>query len=134
VSLIPPLANSFVRATLEGLQHSLAKLVVKNEPVTVEMLEAIFQDAQRSGSLLDLHLATACLLDFPGFLKFSKLTDFRPCDFSIIEDMMKIRIVRSKTDQLQQGDKLMVARTRTPTCLVTLLECYMCRTGMSLED
>ena len=39
--LTPPLVDPFVKATLEGLQRSLAKLVVKKEPITVEALEAI---------------------------------------------------------------------------------------------
>ena len=69
--LTPPMADSFVKATLEGLQRSLAKTVVKKEPITVETLEAIVQDAEGSGTLADLRLATACLLGFSGFLRFS---------------------------------------------------------------
>ena len=45
------LADPFVKATLEGLQRSLAKPVVKKEPVTVDMLEAIVCYADKSGSL-----------------------------------------------------------------------------------
>ena len=48
--------------------------------------------------------------------------------------MMKIRIVSSKTDQFRQGDELLVARTNTPTCPVTMLERFMCRTGMASND
>ena len=57
-----PASSSFVCATKEGLQRVLAKPVVKKSPVTVEMLEALVEDAQRSGALADLRLATACLL------------------------------------------------------------------------
>ena len=35
--LVSPISDSFARTTLEGLQRSLAKPVVKKEPVTVEM-------------------------------------------------------------------------------------------------
>ena len=42
--LTPPLTNPFVKATLEGLQRSLAKPVVKKEPITVETLEATVQE------------------------------------------------------------------------------------------
>ena len=45
------LADPFVKATLEGLQRSLAKPVVKKEPVTVDMVEAIVRYADKSGSL-----------------------------------------------------------------------------------
>ena len=92
--------DPFVKATLEGLQRSLTKPTVKKEPVTVDMLEAIVKDADKSGSLIDLRLATACLLAFSGFLRFNELICLRPCDFEISQEMMKIKILKSKTDQL----------------------------------
>ena len=53
------LSDCFVGlATLDGLQCSLAKPAVK-EPATVEMVEAIVDDAEKSGSLSDLWLAMA---------------------------------------------------------------------------
>jgi len=60
----PTTTHPFVKATLEGLQHTLAKPVVKKEPVTIDMLEAVVQDTKSSGRLSDLRLATACLLGF----------------------------------------------------------------------
>ena len=132
--LSSPSADPFVKATLEGLQRSLAKPAVKKEPVTVDMLATIVKDADRSGSLMDLRLATACLLAFSGFLRFSELICLRPCDFEISREMMKIRILQSKTDQLRQGDELVIARTGNCTCPVTMLERYMNKTGMSQDD
>ena len=104
--LASPSAHPFVNATLEGLQHSLVKPVVKKEPVTVEMLDATVQDAERSGTLSDLRLATACLLGFTGFLQFDELIHLRPWNFTVTEE---IKIVCSKTDQLRQGDEVLVA-------------------------
>ena len=132
--LAPPLADPFVKATLEGLQRSLAKPVVKKEPITVETLEAIVRDAEGSGTLSDLRLATACLLGFSGFLRFSELINLRPCDFQVSDEMMTIKIRHSKTDQWRQGDDILVARTANSTCPVAMLECYMQVTGMSWED
>ena len=132
--LTPPLADPFVKATMEGLQRSLAKPVVKKEPITVETLEAIVQDAEKSGTLADLRLATACLLGFSGFLRFSELINLRPCDFNIAEEMMTIKIRHSKTDQWRQGDEILIARTANKTCPVAMLERYMRVTNMSLED
>ena len=51
--LSSPSADPFVKATLEGLQQSLAKPTVKKEPVTVNMLEAIVKDADKSFSLIE---------------------------------------------------------------------------------
>ena len=132
--LLPITIDPFVKATLEGLQWTLAKPVIKKEPNTTEMLEAIVCNASTSGSLSDLRLATACLLGFAGFLRFDELINLRPCDFQLQAEMMAIRIVRSKTDQLRQGDSVVVARTGTSTCPVAMLEWYFARTGMSVND
>ena len=59
--LTSPMTDPFVRATVEGLQRTLAKPVVKKETISTEMLGAIVQDAEKSGSLSDLRLATTCL-------------------------------------------------------------------------
>ena len=98
--LSSPSSHPFVKATLEGLQHSLAKPVVKKGPITLKMLEAVFDDANESGSLSDLLLVTACLLSFAGFLRFDELINLRPCDFTLSQPIFSIRMVRSKTDQL----------------------------------
>ena len=45
-----------------------------------------------------------------------------------------MRIVQSKTDQLHQGDRVVVARTGIPTCPMTILEEYFARTGMLVND
>ena len=71
--LASPSSHPFVKATLEGFQRSLAKPVVKKEPITLEMLKAMVDDANKSGSLSDLRLVTACLLGFAGFLRFDEM-------------------------------------------------------------
>ena len=120
--LLPITLYPFVKATLEGLQWTLAKPVVKKEPITTEILEAIAQDTKSSGSVSDLRLATAWLLGFAGFLHFDELINLRPCDFELQAEMMAKWIICSKTDQLRQGDRVVVARTGTPTCSVAMLE------------
>ena len=79
-------------------------------------------DASTSGSLSDLRVATACLLAFAGFLHFDKLINLWPYDFKLQVEMMSIQIVRSKTDQLCQGERVVVTKTGTPTCPVAMLE------------
>ena len=123
-----------MKATLEGLQRELAKPIVKKEPVSVEMLEAMVKDAESSGTLSDLRLVTACLLSFAGFLRSSELVELRPCDCVATPQMLRVNIVKSKNDQLRQGSELLIARTGSSTCPVAMLEHYMARTGMRWED
>ena len=100
----------------------------------METLEAIIQDADRPGALADSCLATACLLGFSGFCRFSELINLRPCNFKVTDKMMNIKILHSKTDQWRQGDDILVARTRNTTCPVAMMEHYMQVTCMSWED
>ena len=86
--LTVPSRHSLVRAMLEGLQHTLAKSIIKKELIKVEMVEVMVRDVNSS----DFWLITACLLGFLGFLCcFDELITLRPCDCSIIE-MLKICI------------------------------------------
>ena len=132
--LASPATHPLVKATLEGLQHSLAKPIVKKEPMTMEMIEAMVLDAERSGTLSDLRLTTACVLGYAGFLRFSELIELTPAHFAINEEMMTIRITHSKNDQLRQGDVVVIARTRSKTCPVAMLEYYLQRVGMTTGD
>ena len=132
--LPPLLSHPFVKATLEGLQRLLAKPVVKKEPATVAMLESIVNSAERSGSLSDLRLATACLLGFSGFMRIDEVLNLRPCDCEVSANMMKVRITGSKNDQLRQGDEVLLARIGSRTCPVAQLEKFMTVVGMSWND
>ena len=132
--LPPVLSDCFVKATLDGLWRSLAKPVVKKELATVEMLEAIVDDMEKSGSLSDLQLATACLLGFAGFMRAAEVLELRPCDCVVSEGMMKVHVMGSKRDQLRQGDEVLLARTKSRTCLVAMLEHYMAVNNIPQDD
>ena len=100
----------------------------------MEMLDAIVQDAETSGSLSDSRLATVCLLGFATFLCFDELIHLRPCDFTITNEMMKIKIFLSKTDQLRQGDEVLMAITKSSTCPLAMIERYLSRTSKEWND
>jgi len=123
-----------VKATLSGLQRILAKPVVKKEPMTVEMIAAIVLDAEKTGLLSDMRLATACVLGYAGFLRFGELVELTPADFTISNEMMTIRIAHGKTDQLRQGDEVVIAKTKSRICPVSMLECYLLRVGTTTGD
>ena len=131
--LVSPVGSPLVKATLQGLQRMLAKPVCKKTPVKVEMLEQMVADAKRSGSLSDMHLTTACLIAFAGFLRFSELINVQTSHISLRQDAMVIKIPHSKTDQLRRGDEVIIARSGKETCPVSYLENYLQRTDTSLQ-
>ena len=68
------------------------------------------------------------------FLRFSELIELTPAHFVINEEIMTIPIAHSKNDQLRQDDVIVIARTRSKTCPVAMLEYYFQRVGMTTED
>jgi len=110
---------------LEGLKRKLAKPVVKKAPFKAQMLATIANDARRTNTLASLRLGAACLLSFAGFLRFDELANVNVCDLEIGREFLKLKIPRSKNDQLRQGDEVLIARMDSETCPVAMLEAYM---------
>ena len=128
---LPPIVSSaFVRATLAGLQHKLAKPKVKKEPITASMLTTLIESLGTSPTLSDFRLAAGALLSFAAFLQYNELSGLRCCDIRFTEQHMTVHITSSKTDQYRQGDSVVVARTRTITCPVAMMERYMLMAGI----
>jgi len=87
------------------------------------MLDEIASEAAGRNSLGDIHLAAACLGAFAGFLRYDEVLSIWPCD---IKFEPIIYIPKSKNDQLRQGDEVVIARIRSITCPISMLEQYMC--------
>ena len=60
--------------------------------------------------------------------------DLRACDCTIEGKMLKVYIASSKNDQLRQVDEVLIARTRSSTCPVAMMEHYMEKTGIRCND
>jgi len=103
VGLTTPTASPIVRVTLEENSS-------QTSPFTIEMLRAIVDDATNRNTLTSIRLATACLLAFSGFLRFDEVANIRPCDLIIGSHHLTIKISHSKSDQLRNGDKVVIAR------------------------
>ena len=129
-----PTEAAAVKLQLQGLQRQLAKPVQKKKLITVEILASIVEDAEQSGSLADLHLATACLISYAGFLRFDELIQIKAFEIQVYPSSMVISIPRSKTDQLRNGAEVVIARTGSQLCPVRLLEKYMAQASIAPSD
>ena len=98
------------------------------------MLTSIVADAEQSGSLADLHLATACLISYAGFLHFDELMQIKAQEIQIYPNSVVISIPRSKTDQLRNGAEVVIAKTGSQLCPVRSLEKYMLQAGIAPSD
>ena len=130
VGVPSPTESTFVKSTVQGLQRKLPKPVVKKLPVTVAMLEVIVDSAECSGSLADLHLATACVIGYAAFLHFNELVHIKAENIKVEEGFMSIQIPQSKTDQLCKGNEVVMSRLGSRLCPVSIIERYMARVGI----
>ena len=105
-----PTSNPFVREVLAGLKKVQAKPTTKKAPFTAEMLKKITEDALSDNSLASIRLTTMCLIGFAAFLQYSELANIRLSHIELHPGHLKIRITESKTDQLRQGDEVVITR------------------------
>ena len=129
-----PTSDPLVRITLDGLKRMYAKPVQKKSPFSIEMIQAIVQDTKKNNSLTNIRLATVCLLEFVGFLRYDELANIRPCDLQLSPSCVTIKVPKSKTDQLRQGSEVVIARTGSDTCPVAMLEIYLKRCNIDLSS
>ena len=126
-----PTESAFAKATLQGLQKELAKPVYKKLPVTVDMLTVVVDNMECIGSLANLRLSAACLLNYAAFLCFDELVHFK---VTFNDKFISIYIPRNKTNQLRQGNVVLVARTRSRLCPITMLEKYTSQGSVGSSD
>ena len=104
---------------MQSLQRNLAKPVTKKLLVTTEMLGAIVDVAEKSGSLVDWRLATTCVSSYAAFLRFDELVHIRAADVKFNDEFMTISISKSKTDQLRKGDEVILTKRSSKLCPVS---------------
>ena len=124
---LPSIAGSpIVQATLGGLRRELAtcKPKKRKELVTAEMLLAMVDAAGPSPSLTEVRLLAICLVAFAGFLRCEELLKLRCADVAFNPEGMVIQITSSKTDQYRECASLVIARTGTATCPVSMMQRY----------
>lgn len=98
--------NGFISLTYSSLvsnaKRKLAKRVVKKEPVTTDLLLAVYSQLYEEGNLKNQRILCAFLLAFSGFLRSAELLNLKSSDVTF-EMHMSILIESSKTDRYRDG-------------------------------
>ena len=127
-----PSDHPLVKSTLAGAQRFLAHQTSKKEPITVSQLEQLVASkADSMASLYNIRSVVICLLAFAAFLRFYELAKLVRSDVKIKDDMLKLFIQSSKTDQYRDGASIIVASSRQATCPVAMMNRYLDRAGLS---
>ena len=124
-----------MKSTLAGAQRVLARQTIKKEPITVSQLEQLVASKAHSmASLYNIRSVVICLLAFAAFLRFDELAKLVRSDVRIEDDMLKLFIQSSKTDQYRDGAWIVVASSRRATCTVAMMIRYLDRAGLSCDS
>ena len=130
-----PSDHPLVKSTLAGAQRLLAHQTTKKEPITVSQLEQLVAStADSMASLYDIRSVVICLLAFAAFLRFDELAKLVRSDVKIENDMLKLFIQSSKTDQYRDGAWIIVASSGKATCPVAMMNRYLERAGLSCDS
>ena len=130
-----PSDHPLVKSTLAGAQRVLARQTIKKEPIAVSQLEQLVASKAHSmASLYNIRSVVICLLAFAAFLRFDELAKLVRSDVRIEDDMLKLFIQSSKTDQYRDGAWIVVASSRRATCPVAMMIRYLDRAGLSCDS
>ena len=120
-----PCDCKFLHNVLQGLKRIHARPIVKKDPITPVIIQAIVGKFGGSGSLVDLIICTMILLAYAGFLRYNELISIRRCDLELFDSHVSIFIMKSKTDIYRQGAWVLIGATHSSTCPVEMLKKYL---------
>ena len=124
-----------MKSTFAGAQRLLVHQTTKKEPFTVSQLEQLVASkADSIASLYNIRSVVICLLAFAAFLRFDEFAKLVRSDVKIENDMLKLFIQSSKTDQYRDAAWIVVASSRKATCLVAMMNRYLDRAGLSCDS
>ena len=124
-----------MKSILASVQRLLAHQTTKKEPITVSQLEQLVPcKADSMASLCNIRSVVICLLAFAAFLRFDELAKLVRSDVKIENDMLKLFIQSSKTDQYRDGAWIVVASSGKATCPVGMMNRYLERAGLSCDS
>ena len=133
VGMNSPTESSLVRNVLEGAKRKLSRAVVKKEPITIKILNDMYDRLYQYGNLKNQRSICACLLAYAGFLRSEELLKIRRSDLVFENSHLAIFIESSKTDQYRDGAWVLIARTGTKLCPVGNLEKFLAWGGIETD-
>ncbi|XP_068752753.1 integrase/recombinase xerD homolog [Montipora capricornis] len=120
-----PTDNQVVSRVREAAKRILgAGRPNRKEPLSTDVLKDIVEGADLSNIL---HLRNVCLyvLAYAGFFRSEEVLNIRMNHIHFHEGCMIIKVEKSKTDQLRQGDQVVIAQSGGSVCPVFLLKTYL---------
>ena len=121
--LVSPTDNPLVNRVREAAKRILgAKRCHRKEPLPIEIIKDIISAADLSNTLQLRNIFV-----FAGFFLNRRRSTVLDEIILFHDDYMIIKVEKSKTDQLRQGDEVIIAQSGGCACSVSLLRDYLSR-------
>ena len=127
------LDSQFLKDISCGLRRLYAKPRQPKEPFSAENLKKVV-DTSDLENLRHLRCATMMVLAFAGFLRFDELRSLKWSDIIFEKGYVTLVIRKSKTDQLREGDRVLIAQALSKACAVSLLKKYLLLSEARLDS
>lgn len=125
--LMSPTDNPLVSRVRDAAKRILgARKGNRKEPLSIVVLKDVIDSSDLSNTL---QLRNVCLyvLSYAGFFRSEEVTRIRRSHIKFYEDYMIIKVEKSKTDQLRQGDEVVIGCSGGNACPVFILQQYLSR-------
>ncbi|XP_063410400.1 uncharacterized protein LOC134693496 [Mytilus trossulus] len=129
-----PTDSQLVKCVFEGAKRKLGSQIKKKEPITPELLQAMYDKFFCVENIFSQRTICACILGYAGFMRVSELLNLRYFDINFKTSHISIFIEKSKTDIYRDGNWLIIAKTGTTLCPVRNLELYMQWSGIQSDS
>ena len=127
-----PTKGDLPRMVKEASLRTLGHGDNKKEPISAQAIVNIVNKfVSHDSTLMDLRVATLCILGFTGFFRFDEMSKIKFCDILFAQSYVKIFLEKSKTDVYREGEWVYIARLSGAVCPVKVLTAYLTRAGFS---
>ena len=119
------LTAHMVKQLLEACKRMLSKCPKNRKtPLTAAQVKELMLQFG-GGNAGELQIACLIALGFTAFLRWDDLEDLRRHNLHMTSDHMSITLSKRKNDQFREGSVVLVARTGSSTCPVSLTKRFL---------
>ena len=121
-----PTVGSHVQHLLDTSKRVGYKPVNKKDVVTSDMIKNLFILYKDTSDLFILRDLAMIIVSYCGFLRYDELSNVRCKDVELVSNShVEIYIVKSKTDQYREGDRVLLSKLDSESCPYNCLSRYI---------
>ena len=121
-----PTDHPFVKLAFEGSKR-LARFKGSNkkDPMTATMIRKLYFEYGSDKNLLNQRFLIICILGFAGFMRTNEMLALKVEHIKFYATYMSIFLPSCKTDQLREGNTIVISKINSLCCPVSMVKGYI---------